>query len=129
MSEKEKQEDFTTLLVKWYLEQKKTAKDPITSNRVEGNDKKIKQLLFSNSLKEPIVELGRITYKSSGISLYLPKSIVNVLNLNKEEDNSLVIFSVEDKGFFLIKDRALAEELKPKILDLRKELLNTLGDR
>ena len=66
-----------------------------------------------------MIELGRITYKSSGISLYLPKNIVNVLHLN-EEDRSLVIFSAGDNGFFLIKDAALAKTLKPKILDLRK---------
>ena len=88
--------------------------------------KRNKSLLFSDDLKETVVELGRITYKSSGISLYLPKSIVNALNLNREENSSLVIFSVEDKGFFLIKDTALAETLKPQILDLRKSLLEDI---
>lgn len=81
-----------------------------------------KSLLFSDDLKETVVELGRITYKSSGISLYLPKSIVNALNLNSEEDRALVIFSVDDYGFFLMKDQALAKSLKPQILDLRKKL-------
>ena len=49
------------------------------------SEKKPKPLLLGGNLKEPVVELGRITYKSSGISLYLPKSIVNALHLNREE--------------------------------------------
>lgn len=84
---------------------------------------KPKPLLLDDGLKSPVIELGRITYKSSGISLYLPKSIVNALNLNSEEDSALVIFSVEDYGFFLMKDQALAKSLKPQILDLRKRLV------
>ena len=80
---------------------------------------KQKRVLFSDYLDEPVIELGRITYKNSGISLYLPKNIVNTLHLNIE-DKSLVIFSVDDYGFFLIKDKELAEALKPKILDLRR---------
>ena len=86
------------------------------------SERKLKRLLPDVDLKEPVVELGRITYKSSGISLYLPKSIVNALHLNSEVDSSLVIFSVEDYGFFLIKDTTLANSLKPKILELRKVL-------
>ena len=87
------------------------------------SEKKPKLLLLSGNLKEPVVELGRITYKSSGISLYLPKSIVNALHLNREENTSLVIFSVEDKGFFLIKDTELAGILKPSILDMRRRII------
>ena len=87
------------------------------------SEKKPKPLLLSGNLKEPVVELGRITYKSSGISLYLPKSIVNALHLNREENTSLVIFSVEDKGFFLIKDTELAGILKPSILDMRRRII------
>ena len=86
------------------------------------SEKKLKPLLFSDDLEEPVVELGRITYKSSGISLYLPKSIVNALHLNKE-DRSLVIFSAGDYGFFLIKDTVLAKTLKPKILNLRRNII------
>ena len=87
------------------------------------SERKPKQLLLDDNLKEPVVELGRITYKSSGISLYLPKSIVNALHLNREENTSLVIFSVEDKGFFLIKDTELAGILKPSILDMRRRII------
>ena len=75
------------------------------------SEKKLKLLLFSDDMEEPVVELGRITYKSSGISLYLPKSIVNALYLNKG-DRSLVIFSTGDYGFFLIKDTVLTDSLK-----------------
>ena len=39
MAEKEEEQDFATLLIKWYLEQKK-AKDSITSDKVERNAKK-----------------------------------------------------------------------------------------
>lgn len=81
-----------------------------------------KPLLFNDDLKEPVIELGRITYKSSGVSLYLPKSIVNALRLNSEIDTTLVIFSVGDYGFFLIKNTELANSLKPQILNLRKRI-------
>lgn len=87
------------------------------------SERKPKPLLIGSDLKEPVVELGRITYKSSGISLYLPKSIVNALHLSKEEDSSLVIFSVENYGFFLIKDTELANSLKTQILTLRERIL------
>lgn len=81
------------------------------------------ELRLSDDLKgPPVVELGRITYKSSGASMYIPKRIAKLFHLNREEDSSLVIFSVEDYGFFLIKDTAIAQRLKPEILDLRKSL-------
>ena len=88
----------------------------------------LNQVLLSDDLKEPVVELGRITYKNSGISVYLPKSISHALHLTKN-DKSLVIFNNGNDGFFLIKDARLANTLKPKILDLRKELLNSLEDK
>ena len=37
MTEKEEEKDFTTLLVKWYLEQKKATKDPTASDRGDDN--------------------------------------------------------------------------------------------
>ena len=40
MVDKEEKEDFTTLLVKWYLEQKKATKDHITSDKGEDNVRK-----------------------------------------------------------------------------------------
>ena len=79
------------------------------------------ELRLSDDLKgPPVVELGRITYKSSGTSMYIPKRIAKLLHLNREEDSSLVIFSVEDYGFFLIKDTAIAQRLKPEILERRR---------
>ena len=39
MAEKEGNEDFTTLLVKWYLEQKKIPKDSAGSDKVDDNDR------------------------------------------------------------------------------------------
>ena len=81
----------------------------------------INELLLSDDLKgPPVVELGRITYKSSGASMYIPKRIAKLLHLNKGEDSSLVIFSVEDCGFFLIKDTELAQKLKAEILERRR---------
>ena len=86
-----------------------------------SNSNSINELLLSNDLKgPPVVELGRITYKSSGASMYIPRRIAKLLHLNKEEDSSLVIFSVEDYGFFLIKDTAIAQRLKPEILERRR---------
>lgn len=40
MTEKEEQEDFTILLVKWYLEHKKVTKDPTKSDKGEDNVRK-----------------------------------------------------------------------------------------
>jgi hypothetical protein len=88
--------------------------------------KKLKPVLLSDDLKEPIVELGRITQKNSGTSIYLPKNIRNALHLTKE-DKSLVIFSAGNNGFFLIKDTILAKKLKPKILDLRIKTIKPEG--
>ena len=85
--------------------------------------KTLNPVLLGDDLKEPVVELGRITYKSSGISLYLPKRIVEALNLNPEIDRSLIIFGIEDCEFFLIKDKALADSLKPQILELRERII------
>lgn len=90
------------------------------------SERKPKLLLLDAGLKEPVVELGRITYKSSGISVYLPRSIANALRLSKEDDSSLVIFSVGDYGFFLMKDKVLANSLKPQILDLRKRTISEI---
>ncbi len=86
-----------------------------------SNSSSIRELRLSDELKgPPVVELGRITYKSSGTSMYIPKRIAKLLHLNKEEDSSLVIFSVEDYGFFLIKDTAIAQRFKPEILERRR---------
>ena len=86
------------------------------------SEKKFKSLLFSDCLEEPVVELGRITHKNSGISVYLPKSVGRALNLTKE-DKYLVIFSAGNNGLFLIKNTILANSIKPSILDLREKLL------
>ena len=77
---------------------------------------------ISVPLSDPIVELGRITYKSSSVSLYLPKRVCDALYLDKDANNSLVIFTM-DNGMFLVKDTALAAALKPKILEMRKKVL------
>lgn len=85
--------------------------------------KKAKELRLSDDLKyTPIVEVGRISYKSSGANVYIPKSVTKALHLNKEENRTLAIVSLEDYGFVLIKDTALAAELKPWILDLRAKI-------
>ena len=88
-----------------------------------SNSNSISELRLGDDLKgPPVIELGRITYKSSGASMYIPKRIAKLLHLNKEEDSSLVIFSVEDYGFFLIKDTAIAQRFKPEILERRRRL-------
>ncbi len=92
-----------------------------TIENIGNNSNSINNLLLGDDLKgPPVVELGRITYKSSGASMYIPKRIAKLLHLNKEEDSSLVIFSVEDYGFFLIKDTELAQKLKAEILERRR---------
>lgn len=78
--------------------------------------------LFNDSGKEPVIELGRLTFKSSGVCLYLPKSICAALQLDKNTNGSLVIFAVDGNSILLIKDTALATALKPQILDMRKKL-------
>lgn len=83
---------------------------------------KQKKVLFSDYISDSVIELARITYKSSGASIYIPKNIVKSINLNSEV-TSLVMFSAGDDGFFLIKNTALAAKLKPWILDLRRKVL------
>ena len=78
--------------------------------------------LIHAPLGDVIVELGRITYKSSSVSLYLPKRICDVLQLDKDVNNSLVIVSMGDNCILLVKDTAIAAALKPKILEMRKEI-------
>jgi hypothetical protein len=85
--------------------------------------KKLKPLLFNDDLKDPVVELCRVTYKSSGAYIYLPKRLSNSLYLDKEMNRSLITFSVGNYGFLLVKDTALADALKPQILNLRKRLM------
>jgi len=84
----------------------------------------IRGLRWSDAqLKESVVELSRLTYKNSGVSLYMPKGIVNALHLNPDIDRSLVTFSIGDSGLYLIKDTELVKRLKPMILDLRSRLV------
>lgn len=92
-----------------------------------SNSNSINELLLSDDLKgPPVVELGCITYKSSGASMYIPRRLAKALHLNKEENRTLAIISLEDYGFVLIKDTALAAKLKPWILDLRQKMEKTL---
>jgi len=85
--------------------------------------KKIKKLLFDDNLEEPVVELSRINYKSSGICLYLPKRIDASLHLDKNCNKSLILIGVDSNCMFLIKDTSLAAILKCRILELRKKAL------
>ena len=46
----------------------------------------INELLLSDDLKgPPVVELGRITYKSSGVSMYIPKDVTRSLHWIKKK--------------------------------------------
>ena len=88
-----------------------------------SNSNRVNELRLSDDLKDtPIVELGRISYKSSGTSIYIPKRITKALHLDKEENRTLVILSLDHYGFVLIKDTSLAQRLKLQILNLRKNL-------
>ena len=40
MAEKEEEQDFATLLIKWYLEQKRGTKGTTTSDKVDSNVRK-----------------------------------------------------------------------------------------
>lgn len=85
------------------------------------NSGSINELRLSDDLKDmPIAEVGKISYKSSGANVYIPKRIAKALRLNKEENRTFVILSMGDYGFFLIKDTELAKKLKLEILERRK---------
>ncbi len=77
--------------------------------------------LIHAPLGDPIVELGRITYKSSSVSLYLPKRICDALQLDKDANNSLIIITMDNDCMLLVKDTELATALKPRILEMRKK--------
>ena len=84
-------------------------------------------LRLGDDLIDPVIETGRLTYKSSGVCVYLPKNITNALHLDPELDRNLVIFTLEDYWFFLIKEKKLADMLKPDILELRKKALEFMN--
>ena len=75
----------------------------------------------------PIVELARICYKSSGISVYLPKRISKAFKLDKDTNKSLVIMADGSDSILLMKDTKVAEMLMPIILDMRKLLSTKIG--
>ena len=83
----------------------------------------IRGLKLYSASTEAVVELARITYKSSGISLYLPKRICDKLQLDKSVNGSLILVAIDNECMFLVKDTALATVLKPQILELRKKML------
>jgi hypothetical protein len=70
----------------------------------------------------PIIELARIGYKSSGISVYLPKRVSKALRLDKGTNKSLVIMADRSYSILLMKDTKVAEMRKPLVLDMRKAL-------
>ncbi len=80
-----------------------------------------------HELRDSIIEMGRLTYKSSGVCVYLPKSVVNALHLDPELDRKLVIFGLEGHLFGFMKDIELVAMFKPTILDFRKKALEVIN--
>ena len=78
--------------------------------------------VISTHKTDCVVEIGRLTYKSSGVCVYLPKSVCSSLGLDPDQDKSLIIVSFNDNSFILIKDKEVIKILRPKILDSRKLL-------
>jgi len=80
--------------------------------------------LFITDWKDFHVELLRLDYKKSGLFTYLPKSIVEFLNLNKKEDRSLVALldsEGEHNYVILVADKSLVELVRPIILARREK--------
>jgi len=80
--------------------------------------------LFIANWESPSVELLKLDFKKAGLFVYLPRSVVEFLHLNKEEDRSLV--ALMDYGgkynyIILIADRDLVSLLKPIILSRREK--------
>jgi len=69
---------------------------------------------------DPVVELGRISYKGNAARLYLPRRICDKLKLDWERDTTLIIMAHGENSLFLVKDSEIADMLKPKILELRR---------
>ena len=87
------------------------------------NRSNVKSLNILNGLSpSSSVEAVRIVFKSAGVSAYLPRSIVEFLNLHRE-DRSLVALldSGEYNYVVLIADRDLISLLKPIILARRQK--------
>jgi len=115
---KKESQELADKIIKWY-ERDKDKKD---SNK-EGNPMMFKDVHGLRHYKEEtgsVVELGRIEYKGSAAKLYLPKRVCNALKLDREKDSTLVIVAADHNSLFLIKDSAVAEMLKPQILEKRK---------
>jgi hypothetical protein len=79
------------------------------------------ELFLDNSLDDrERIGVGRLKYSGSGAFVYLPKDIVNSLNLKRNHDTSLVIVSYGDRCT-LIKDTIAAQKLKAYTLDKHRE--------
>ena len=62
----------------------------------------IRGLKIYDVSKEEVVELAMITYKSSGISIYLPKRICNVLQLEDNVNSSLIVVAMDNNCMLMI---------------------------
>ena len=89
--------------------------DRMTTNRIYVPN------LFINSGH---VELLRLMPKSSGFVAYLPRAVVEALNLH-ESDRSLVCFIDDSSNFtylILVKDNDLIQQLRSVILSKREKV-------
>ena len=115
----EQEDDFVSPLLSWYEKEKENTKQiEITENKA-NNRKKLYPVLFE---KESVIELGRLTFKNSGVSVYLPKRICKKLMLDKEKHSSLIIVASDNNSFVLIKDTEMINILRSKIIEARKSL-------
>jgi len=89
--------------------------------KMKSTDKVYTTNLFINDGHK--VELLRLQPKSGGFVCYLPRVVVEALNLN-ESDHSLVCFIDESSSYtylVLTKDSDLVQRLRPLILSRRQK--------
>lgn len=118
-------------ILKWYEEQRANGNipEPTAGDRARAHKLAEKLLIWYEKEKskpqvflekEPIIELGRITFKGGGLRVYLPKSICKALNIDRKTNTSLVIVADGSNSILLMKDTKVAEMLRPKVLEMRK---------
>jgi len=69
------------------------------------------------------IELLRLMPKSAGFVAYLPHSVVEALNLSKNDHNLICFIDDESNYPYIIitKDSSLAQQLRPVILQKREK--------
>ncbi len=129
----ENNEKLVDRLLNWYTKQRELGNipEPTEAEKARAHERVEKLLAWYEKErnkpkvileKEPVIELGRLSFKGGSMTVYLPKSICKALNLDRKIHTSLVIIADGSDSILLVKDTEVAEKLRPKILEMRAKM-------